>query len=525
METIDCLLIGHNEIPIEPYRAQLAGYGCDSEMYRELNLNFITLDHKAYTFQDLFNIRYANSAVPPFTMTETFGNAIAYLGNYLNKHGLTFDYVNAFRQEKGSLIRKLKTNKYRLIAVTTTLYVSPEPVIGVVDFIRSVDPSTLIVVGGPFIYHQVESLSATACECLFRDLIHADLYIRSHQGEATLVELIQAMKSGIAFNNVPNLYYRTSGGLKFSFEKPEDNRLEENLIDWKLFAGSGSRHLHVRTSVSCPFHCSFCACPDHQGRYQKVSPEAFLPELKSIQQLSGIESVYFIDDTLNFPVPKFKAFLNLLIREQFNIKWHSYFRCQFADDEMVAMMKEAGCTGVYLGIESGNDAILQNMNKHATVDQFRKGISLLNHYKILTHGSFIVGFPGETEATLADTREFIVDSGLDFYRAQLWFYDPMTPIARRKTEFGLTGSNFKWSHHTMNSQQACDHLERLFSEIDYPLSIPTYNFDFHSMLHLNYKGIEWKELQLLLHRFNKVIKTQLNGLAPEVLSLSDFMAY
>ncbi len=525
MEITDCLFIGHNEIPIEGYVAQLAGYGRQSEMYRELNLNFVTIDQKPHTVQDIFNRLYAGPTISPFSMTETFSNAIAYLGTYLTKMGFTFDYINSFRNEKPKLIRKLKTTSYRIVGVITTLYVSPEPVIEVVDFIRSIDPEAVIVVGGPFVFHQVQSLSKTAVNCLFRDLIKADVYVNSHQGESTLVDLISAIQSGNGLQTVPNIFYRKGGELKYTFEKRENNFLEENLVDWSLFAKGTCRHLHVRTSVSCPFHCSFCACPDHQGRYQKVNPDTFLSELKTIQQLSGVESVYFIDDTLNFPVPKFKAFLNLLIREQFNIKWHSYFRCQFADEEMVSLMKEAGCTGVYLGIESGNDTILQNMNKHATVDQFRKGIKLLNQYGILAHGSFIVGFPGETEKTLADTRDFIIGSGLDFYRAQLWFYDPLTPIAQRKAEFGLSGSNFKWSHHTMDSLQACDHLERLFTEINDPLSIPTYNFDFHSMLHLNYKGVGWNELRRLLHRFNTVIKNRLRGTEPEILSLSDFMAF
>lgn len=519
---IDCLLIGHNEISIGGYEKQLAGFGQSSEMYRELNLNFVRINNQAHTFQDIFNRIYAGPDVPPFSMTETFSNALAYLGSYLVKHGFTFDYVNSFNHERDVLIRKLKTGNYRTVGITTTLYVSPEPLIEVVQLVRSVNDRIPIVVGGPFVYHQSCSLSEKACECLFRDFIQADIYIRSNQGEATLVSLLSVMKAGSGLHTVPNIYYRANGALRYSFDQREDNSLGDNLVDWSLFGGNGYRHLHVRTSVSCPFHCSFCACPDHQGKYQKVNPDLFQKELRGIMAFAGLESVYFIDDTLNFPATKFKDFLKLLIREQIGFKWHSYFRCQFADEEMVALMKQAGCQGVYLGIESGNNTILSNMNKHATVEQYRKGIDLLKKYGILSHGSFIIGFPGETEETVEETRRFITESGIDFYRAQLWFYDPLTPVARLSEKFGLKGSNFRWSHHTMDSKTACDHLERLFTVIREPLSIPTYNFDFHSMLHLHYKGIEWEKLKGTLAAFNDAIRRKLADPSAPDPAIDDF---
>ncbi len=181
------------------------------------------------------------------------------------------------------------------------------------------------MVGGPFVYHQSCSLSEKACECLF-GILFRRFYIRSNQGEATLVSLLSAMKAGSGLHTVPNIYYRANGTLRYSFDQKEDNPLGDNLVDWSLFGGNGYRHLHVRTSVSCPFHCSFCACPDHQGKYQKVNPDLFQKELRGIMAFAGLESVYFIDDTLNFPATKFKDFLKLLIREQIGFQMAFLFQ-------------------------------------------------------------------------------------------------------------------------------------------------------------------------------------------------------
>lgn len=100
-------------------------------------------------------------------------------------------------------------------------------------------------------------------------------------------------------------------------------------------------------------------------------------------------------------------------------------------------MKESGCEGVFLGIESGNNQILATMNKIASVEKYLEGIALLKEFDIVTYGSIIIGFPGETGETVQDTIGFIEDSGLDFYRAQLWYCEPITPIRKDRQKYQL----------------------------------------------------------------------------------------
>ena len=91
-----------------------------------------------------------------------------------------------------------------------------------------------------------------------------------------------------------------------------------------------------------------------------------------------IENLIFIDDTPNFPVPRFKAMLELL--KQYDFRWYSFIRAQYIDDGISRMMKESGCDGVYLGIESADNQILKYMKKAAKGEVYMRGVECLKKY-------------------------------------------------------------------------------------------------------------------------------------------------
>ncbi|MFC2141212.1 radical SAM protein, partial [Acidobacteriota bacterium] len=290
------------------------------------------------------------------------------------------------------------------------------------------------------------------------------------------------------------------------------------MVNWALFADRVEEHVGIRTSISCPFSCAFCGFPRHAGKYQTAAVDKIKAELDGLAQIKSITGVNFIDDTFNVPAKRFKEILRMMIKNKYQFQWNSHFRCQFADKEMVELMKESGCEGVFLGIESGNDEILKNMNKVASADKYFKGISLLKEYEILTFGSFIIGFPGETAETVRDTSRFIEKSGLDFYRAQPWYCDTITPIWEQKEEYRIKGSQFEWSHHTMSAQQACDLIDRAFLTIEKPLWVPQYNFEFEAIFHLLHRGITLEQVKRFISAFNSGIKEKLPNPSREEIS-------
>ena len=514
-KTIDCLLIGHNEMEFAGYEKSVRKMGQESGAYRDLNLNFLYCNQQPYSAAEVFNIfccHDLDSGGPvkavPMSMGSAFSGAISYLGTYLHRRGLSFDFVNSFRDEKDYLVEKLAGEHILTIAITTTLYVSSLPILEIMEFLKKHNQTAKIIVGGPFISTQVRTQEPKVLKYMLES-IGADFYVNSSQGEAALVQIIQTLKGNKDFEKIDNIYYKTGTGYAATPMARENNPLSENMVDWDLFAPRVGDYVGVRASISCPFSCAFCGFPQHAGTYQTAGVEDIEKELKRLDQIGTVKHVAFIDDTFNVPPKRFKEILRMIIRNRFGFKWHSHFRCQFADGEMVELMKQSGCDGVFLGLESGNNRILENMNKAVTVEKYRKGIELLKEQGILTFGCFIIGFPGESAETAADTFAFIEDSGIDFYRAQLWYCDTITPIWNQKEKYDIKGSRFNWSHASMDVHQACGLIEGNFLTNKKSTWIPQYNFEFDGIFHLMDRGMTVDRVKQFLNGFNRGIREKL----------------
>jgi anaerobic magnesium-protoporphyrin IX monomethyl ester cyclase len=515
-QPIDCLLIGHNEMDFEAYEKTCRQMGNDSGIYRDLNLNYIRYNNKPYTASGIFNLLNTGleAGYAPIQMGETFSAAVACLGSYLHKNGLTFDYVNSFREERERLKELLESENILTVAVVTTLYVVALPIIEIIDFIRRHSRTAKIIVGGPFISTQVRTLDAAALEYLFTHTLRADFFVNSSQGEGALVNIIRALKNGSPVETVGNIFYRTDrgGALVPTPVIDEDNPLAENPVKWELFSRGIGDFVNLRTAVSCPFSCSFCGFPEHAGKYRTANLPWIEEQLDRLDRM-GVKSIHFIDDTFNVPAARFRDILKLMIRKNYGFKWHSYYRCQFADRDTAALMKESGCDGVFLGIESGSDPVLKNMNKGSDSQRYREGIALLKETGITTFGSFITGFPGETEASVRETVDFIENSGLDFYRTQLWYCEPITPIWREKEKYHLRGEHFEWSHATMDSRAACDHIDQMFLSVKNAIWIPQFDFDFVTIWHIVHRGIGLERVKHFLRNFDLGVREKLTGRA------------
>ncbi|MDM8548431.1 PhpK family radical SAM P-methyltransferase [Desulfobacterales bacterium HSG2] len=509
----DCLIIGHNDIPFSEYEKAVRKMGSKSGAYRDVDLNFIRIDQKPYSFTDVVNIVLENESDDndfyPCGIGEVLHPAIAYLGTYLSKRGHRFDYINDFRRQKENLAEKLKSN-VRAVAITTTYYVSVLPVIEIVGFIREHNDKAVIILGGPLVSTQIRNEEPGTVNFFF-DTIGADIYVNSSQGEASLAKIINALKDNSSLEQIPNIYYKKGSAYSATHSEVENNRLAENMTDWSLFYGNLGQFASLRTAISCPFSCAFCGFPEHAGEYQTVSAQLIEKELDAIAEAGTVKSVCFTDDTFNVPPKRFKSILEILIKNNYDFSWNSNFRCQFADDETVAMMKESKCEGVFLGIESGSQQILDNMNKNVEKKLYEKGIRLLNKYGILSHANFIIGFPGETEETIAESFHFIEESETTFFRAQLWYCEPITPIWRQREKYGIKGSHFEWKHYSMNAAFASDIIDDFFINVKNSVWLQQYNLDFFGLCRLMHRGKEPGQLIKMMQTFNNLVKDKISG--------------
>lgn len=499
---LDCVIIGYNEIPFDRYESWLRGYGVDSEAYRDLKLSFVEVEGEKKLYADLMNhvtakARGNGNGRPPeiFKSGDIPNLAAAYLTNFLIHRGHRATYVNLFQDEK-EYLDELLARRPHCIAITTTFYVLNLPVVDMIEHIRSRDSNVKIVVGGPLVGNHDRNYDDAEFAAALRD-IGADIYVVESQGELTLHRLIECLKSGGEISTVPNLAYLEEGELRRTEVEPEFNDLNENFIDWSRLSNGFDMGptLQTRTARSCAFNCAFCNYPTRAGKLTLTNLETLEEEFETMHRLGNVENVVFIDDTFNVPLPRFKDICRLLIDRDYGFNWFSYFRCSNSDEEAIELMAESGCKGVFLGIESGSPRILENMNKHATVEKYSRGIEMLKKHGIITFGSFITGFPGETEETVQETVDFIKSTGPDFYRSQLWYCEEGTPITQKRDEYGIEGEGFVWSHDTMDSMEAMEWIERMFLTIDESVWLPQWSFDFWILPYLVGKGVDMADFR------------------------------
>lgn len=127
----------------------------------------------------------------------------------------------------------------------------------------------------------------------------------------------------------------------------------------------------------------------------------------------GYNALWIADDLFTYNSIFLKSFCDRLVQEGLTMPWSCLSRVDNITGEIAAAMRKAGCYKVYLGIESGNDAVLKLMNKNINTAQVRTCVQLFTKNDIKCAGFFLVGYPGETIGTIEETFAFALSLGLD----------------------------------------------------------------------------------------------------------------
>lgn len=495
--SLDCIVVGHNDVDIGMLEAALAGTRTRSAAYVDLQANSVPYRGRRMTYMSLLNevLQQATGRDHGLHECQLPHLGTAYLTHYLLRRGFGVEKINFFNQDIERFADLLTAAAPRAVAITTTLYVDHMPIQEIVSFVRAHNPETRIVVGGPHVFNICSTQPPASQDYIFKE-IGADVYIFDSQGELTLSQVLGQLRGDGDLSRIANLIY-TDNQKDFvrTPRQVEKNDMNAEAVDWRVFDPAYfTPTVQTRTARSCAFSCSFCRYPVNAGALTLTGLERLEDELGYLRS-AGVENVVFIDDTFNVPLPRFKDICRLMIARQYGFNWYSFFRASNSDDEAIDLMVQSGCRGVFLGLESGDPVILKNMAKHADPDKYRYAIGRLNQAGIPSFASIIVGFPGETEETFQNTRRFLEETSPTFYRAEIYYHYTNVPIAKRGDEFGLKGSGYSWRHRTMDWARASELVRELYATLRGPRVLPGYMFDFWALPYLTGKGFTLEQIQ------------------------------
>lgn len=496
---LDCVIIGHYDMGFAAHEKIIRSKGLNSGDYRNLRMDYITIDNQKFSYLDVLN----HLTGQQLHWTEMTQVAPVYLSSYLRKRGFNVDFASFFptkRAELEDLVRRAKVT-----ALTSTLYLNPIIATEVVARVREINPRTHIVLGGPLIDNLHYHLGDDDFRYVLDD-IGADTYVLERQGEETLANILRCMKAGDSLSKVRNCYIRRDKQFVFTGKEPAPNNLEGNSIEWDFFEQKAlGPTVQTRTALGCPFKCTFCDYPVRAGQWTTQSIDAVEKELHQIQARGNVKNVVFIDDTFNAPIGRFREILRMMIRNKFEFRWYSYFRCNLADQELIELMRDSGCGGVFLGIESGDASVLRNMKKMAAPEQYMRGIKLLNDAGIMSFASLIMGFPGETQQSVENTIQLINEAKPTFFRGEIWYYNQRAPIHNDRVQFGMGGDGYNWHHATMDWEGACDSVLRLYKGVTESSWLPMYDIDFWIIPYLRGKGMSLEQIKKFVELCNQCL--------------------
>jgi len=207
----------------------------------------------------------------------------------------------------------------------------------------------------------------------------------------------------------------------------------------------GLRCATIISSRGCPFDCVFCGNYDRKVRFR--SPENIDKEIGQISNL-GFHSLYFLDDAFTLNKKHAKDISDIV--KNYNMSFRITTRADLLDEDLIQYMAHRGLEIVSLGIESGNDEILKNANKHMTTEDNRKAVRLLHKYGVDVKGFFVFGLPGEGIKEAEQTIEFAKElktlglTSADFYAMTPF---PGTPIYQNPKKYGCKILSYDWDRY------------------------------------------------------------------------------
>jgi len=436
-----------------------------------------------------------------------------HIANYMEEFGISTYVINNFDAQWDTFCEIYEQcDPKPIVGISTTFYLNYSEIVRLAKKMNDAFPGISICLGGAFVNGEMYHDDPKALIQAMRKH-KIDFTVHSFNSENDLRDLVLANKNGRQFSEkVNNLIYRSgdNGSTEFEVTQKVWNKpiLEEIPANWdKLDLPFIKNTIQMRTSSGCPFSCSFCSYPETAGGFYLMPVETVEKHIQSVVRRKEIKNIIFLDDTFNVPIQRFKKLCKMFCKYDF--EWFSFLRVQYVDEELAQLMKDSGCRGVYLGVESANDQVLTNMNKKATHADFERGVKLLNKYEITMMAAFIVGFPGETLESLEDTKVFIESNGIQFYTLKEFYYMENTSVHKDREKYGLTGMGAKWSHDTMDSMQASEHKMSMFQDIKSVFIDPDTSLWY--LAYLYDQGLNMSQIEDLQKDINQVIKEQING--------------
>ena len=225
------------------------------------------------------------------------------------------------------------------------------------------------------------------------------------------------------------------------------------------------------TSRGCPYGCTFCISSHvMEGmKWRTRSINNVIDEIKYVIDKYGVKEINIDDPTFTISKERVIEFCNALIKNKIRILWTCNGRVDNVDDEMLKIMRKAGCKMIRYGIESASPKVLASIRKGITIEQMKKAFRLTQKHGILALGGFMFGFLTDTKETIEATIQLAKELKPDLIQASLAMAYPGTKLYEEaKNQGKIIAKN--WTDYDMTHGPVIATEDSIYKELDNILS-------------------------------------------------------
>lgn len=353
------------------------------------------------------------------------------ISGYLRKEGFDNMLID-FNASKKTIddvednIRRISPDIVLFSTSTCTIYSD----LHVAKIAKKVSPSITTVAIGTHVMALPEET--------FMESESLDALVYSSEWEQASLNIVKNISN---LNSAKGIYFRKATGeiVKTEFQPPIANLDDlgfpsHDKLEKGLYRDPTTKRFPktmVMGQKACINNCSFCCQPAFFGAPQirKRNIPHFIEELEWVKQL-GFREVMFNDATLTADMTWVTGLFEEMIRNNIDLSWNCSTRADRINNEILKLMKKAGCHTIAIGMESTDPRILKNIRKNIRPEQVREAVSLIRKNGMDTIVFCVIGFPGETRESIEKTISFLktLDTsfitlgiavpvpGTDFYR-------------------------------------------------------------------------------------------------------------
>lgn len=398
-------------------------------------MRVVLIDPPFYRFIGFYNRYFPLGVVSVGTALKEAGHDVAVYDADYNDHPTALDYtrlidhygtyLESFADDHHPVWTEVRETLARLkpdligIAIWTTYAASA---FHVARICKQVRPDCPVMMGGPH--------ATVKADEVLRICPHVDYVIRG-EGEQASIELLEHLAGARPDRaSIHGLSYRREGTIQHAPAREKHRVLDtcpfpdrDLLMNAKTYTPEDMGL--IMTSRGCPYACTYCATEIRRTCFRSV--EHVLDEIRRTQERYGTIQFNFKDDSFTANKGRVEQLCDRIVAERLRIRWECTTRANLITGELLKTMKQAGCNSIKIGIESGSQTILEQMNKAITLEQLRQAAQWLRKAGIHWTGYFMMGVPGETEAHIYQTLKFMYELKPDY--AHIGTYEPFPGTA------------------------------------------------------------------------------------------------